>query len=220
MYNIQGINAEYDNKLKEHFIKMVIFLFNSICFFLISYFIFFEISFVFLISFISMFFFCWELLTIYQLKFEKKLLNRITPKLESDDKKNLNNIILYCKGEYIFTKDTVYLLKKDIDFKFTDIIFIYKKYSVFKYFTSRHNSIGRSLKEAQSLIVILKNGKAVRICYDERNICCYMDNYLSLESLIFSKNKKILIGDTKENWKKMKDEYSLDEKKLKYFGLN
>lgn len=219
MYNIQGINIEYNNKLKEHFIKMIFCIFNSICFFLVYYFIFSKISFVFLISFINMFFFFYEVLILWQLKSEKRLLNNKIQKMNSHDKKELEKIILYCKGEYIFTKNNIYLLKKDIDFKFTDIVFIYKKYDFVKFFQRKYKNVRRSLKEDQSLIVILNNGKAIRLSYDESKVCCYQDNYSSLESLIFSKNEKILIGNTKENLKRMKDEYSLDEKKLKYFGI-
>lgn len=219
MYNIQGINTEYNNKLKEHFIKMISCIFNSICFFLVYYFIFTKSSFAFLISFISMSFCFYEVLILCQLKFEKRVLNNKIQRMNSHDKKELEHIILYCKGEYIFTDNSVYLLKKDIDFKFTDIIFIYKKYNFVKFFQSKYKNVRRSLKEDQSLIVILKNGKAINISYDASKICCYQDNYSTLESLIFSKNEKILIGNTKENLKKMKDEYSLDEKKLKYFGI-
>lgn len=217
MYSIQGINVEYDNKFKEHSIKMISCFFNSICFFLVYYFIFLKSSFVVLISFISMFFSFYEMVLIYQLKYEKRLLKNRMSKMKAQDKKELNNIILYCKGEYIFTNDIVYLLKKDFSFKFTDIVFIYKKYNFIKFLQRKNKDVRRSLKEDYSLIVILNNGKAIRLSYAESKICCYQDNYSTLESFIFSKNEKILIGNTKENLKKMKDEYSLDEKKLKYF---
>lgn len=221
MNSIEGINLEYKIKLKNAKIRTIITFINSIVFFLIYYYLFPKFNLLTSISFVFMICFFIDALNIYTIKYETRILNNRMKEITKEDKEELEKIILYCKGEYIFTENKIYLLKTNISFMYSDIILIYKKYNFSRYFTGQGRSnIVDSIKYDQSLILILKTNKVVRLLYDSSKIKFFNYSYSSLESFLFSKNKKILVGNSEENFEKVRNEYhiNISKDKLRYFG--
>lgn len=221
MSNIKELNIKFDKDIKTFFIIELITLISSVLCFLFYVFRFSNNNLLICFSISGFMFFLSAVFVVFKLKLEKKLLNKKLEKLEYKDKYEFDKILLYYEGEYVFTKNKVFLLKNDVSFKYEDILLVYKKYSISGYFKlrQRHNQLLNSLKEDWIFIVILKNGKAVRLSYNKELIHFYNESYSSLESLLVSKNKEILVGNTDENFKKLEEKYpKIDRQKLKAFN--
>lgn len=142
----------------------------------------------------------------------------------------ISDAILYCRGEYIFTRQSIYLLKTKKFVKYNDLLLAYEKYNISRYLTGKSNwrTIHNSFEHDRSVVLITVTKKAIRLCNDKSRFVFFEspnfnDNPLLLNKkilidLIRDKNSNILIGNTKENKRILKEKYGMNLDCLKYFG--
>ncbi len=170
-------------------------------------------------------------LILLTIKREWNKFNSSSCLLNKKNKSELEKIILYCKGEYLLTENNIFLFSNPINIDYDNILLIYKKYNIYKYFLgeSDASSLSDFLVSNQSLIIITKDKKAIRLRNDSRrflffdDIKCKKSRFFyssdkNIENIIKNKNSNILIGNTEENKRILKEKYGMNLDCLKYFG--
>ncbi len=231
LFSIDEIINYYQTKIKR--IKFVIILMLIFSLFtLIIFYAFFKTKEYLVILSIGAFVLSIALIILLlSIIIEFKLLNSNDWLLNEKNKHELKRIILYCKGEYILTENNIYLLKTPYIINYSDILLIYQKYNIYRYFLgkSKASSLSESFRSDQSLIIITKEKKAIRLRNDSRmflfsddikleNSRFFFSNDKKLENILINKNSNILIGDTDANKKILKEKYGMSLDCLKYFG--
>lgn len=231
LFGIGEIIEYYLNKTKKiKFSIILIFIFSLFSFILFykffpnqEYLLILSISGIFLIILLSII-----LLTI---KCEWNKLNNSSRLLNNNNKDELEKIILYCKGEYLLTENNIFLFSNPINIDYDNILLIYKKHNIYRYFSgeSDASSLSDFLVSNQSIIIITKDKKAIRLRNDSRRFLFFDDIKgknsrffysvdKNIENIIKNKNPNILIGNTEENKRILKEKYGMDLECLKYFG--
>ncbi len=174
-----------------------------------------------------------SIITIYKVIDYNSEINQLEDNLKVLNDYQLNEIshsILYCRGEYIFTEENIYLLQSKKFIRYCDILLIYEKYNIGRFLTgkSKWRTLHNSFKHDRSMVVITVDKKAIRLCNDrsrfifldsnKSNNNFFLSNDKNLVNILKSNNSNILIGDTDANKKILKEKYGMSLDCLKYFG--
>lgn len=128
----------------------------------------------------------------------KKIKKIISSNKESFDKE-LNNLIIHTKENFIFTDNYVFFLSRNLQIcTYNQLLLMYKTVKCQKGF----GYIGY-------LVIVTKFGKYDIVLYHPQSNLSNIDIEDKIEKVLLLKNPNILIGKTKENKKILKEKYGV-----------
>lgn len=205
-FNINEIINYYQIKIKRiKFAIILIFILSLFCF-EIFFLKFPEYDYLLPLAFFSLIVDIMLVLILYTNEKELELLCGNDWLSDDKNKYELEHIILYCKGEYILTDKNIYLLKSQVIISYTNMLLIYRKYNIYRYFLgkSKYRALHNSFEHDQSIVIITKDKRAIKLCND-------ISRFLLSDDIRFS-NLRFLYNQDKNVEKLLK------EKKFKYFN--